>query len=57
MIKYMLAEPIADARKPVNTPEKPDFLEEMIAESEWRSPGFADKVEAAYKRRVSGRVK
>lgn len=36
--------------------QEPDFLDELIAESEVRSPGFAAKVEDALHRRVMGRA-
>lgn len=36
--------------------EPPDFVDEMIAKREARSPGFAAKVDDAYHRRVMGRA-
>lgn len=37
-------------------PDEPDFLDEVIAESEARSPGFASKVDDAMRRRAQGRA-
>jgi len=36
--------------------EDPDFLDQLIAEGEAQSPGFAAKVDDAYHRRVMGRA-
>ena len=40
----------------MQTDYEPDFLDEVIAESEKESPGFADEVDDALRRRVMGRA-
>ena len=37
---------------PQKTRSRRDFLDEIVAEGEVRSPGFAQKVDEAYKRRT-----